>query len=48
MILTGNRGGPDKWEKTETLVGPPLTRSAAAVLSEAGVEFGLAIAGMGK
>jgi hypothetical protein len=48
VILTANRGAPDFWEKRNTLVGPPLTKSAAAVLSEAGVTFGLAIPGEGE
>ena len=43
VILTGNRGAPDSWEKRELLVGPPLTKSAAAVLSEANVIYGLAV-----
>lgn len=30
------------------LIGPPLTKSAAAILSEAGVEFGIAIESLGK
>ena len=48
MILTANRGAPDTWEKRNALVGPPLTKSAAAVLSDAGVTFGLAIPGFGE
>jgi hypothetical protein len=48
VILTANRGAPETWEKRNLLVGPPLTKSAAAVLSDAGVTFGLAIAGDGR
>jgi hypothetical protein len=48
VILTANRGAPDDWEKRNLLVGPPLTKSAAAVLSDAGVTFGLAISGEGE
>lgn len=43
VILTHNRGGPDAWKKHDLLIGPPLTKPAAAVLSEANVTFGLAI-----
>ncbi|KAK4497874.1 hypothetical protein PRZ48_010529 [Zasmidium cellare] len=45
VIFTGNRGVPDTWEKRDALSGPPLTRSPASVLAEAGVKFGLAIQG---
>ncbi|KAF2173470.1 hypothetical protein M409DRAFT_48443 [Zasmidium cellare ATCC 36951] len=45
VILTANRGVPDTWEKRDALSGPPLTRSPASVLAEAGVKFGLAIQG---
>ena len=48
VILTANRGAPDGWEKRNLLVGPPLTKSAAAVLTDAGVAFGLAISGEGR
>ncbi|KAF2092364.1 composite domain of metallo-dependent hydrolase [Rhizodiscina lignyota] len=43
IILTRNRGGPDVFEKKDILIGPPLTRSAASVLAEANVTFGIAI-----
>lgn len=43
IILTHNRGAPDTWEKKDILPGPPLSRSPASVLTEAGVLFGLAI-----
>ncbi|KAF1988789.1 hypothetical protein K402DRAFT_373086 [Aulographum hederae CBS 113979] len=43
VILTHVRGAPDSWEKKDILVGPPLTRSAASVLVEEGVRFGIAI-----
>lgn len=48
IILTTNRGAPDSWEKKDVLVGPPLTLSPAQILSDAGVKFGLALAGFGK
>jgi imidazolonepropionase-like amidohydrolase len=47
VILTANRGAPDTFEKRNTLPGPPLSKSPAAVLAAAGVKFGLAIAGEG-
>jgi len=43
LILTRNRDAPDTFEKRHALPGPPLSRSPAAVLAEAGVEFGIAI-----
>lgn len=45
VILTANRGAPDTFEKINTLPGPPLSKMAAEVLADAGVVFGLAIAG---
>ncbi|CAG8948765.1 hypothetical protein HYFRA_00001887 [Hymenoscyphus fraxineus] len=45
VILTANRGAPDRFEKRNALPGPPLTKFPAAVLTDAGVKFGLAIAG---
>ncbi|KAM3066376.1 hypothetical protein ACMFMG_003117 [Clarireedia jacksonii] len=48
LILTQNRGAPDTFEKRSALSGPPLTRSPAAVLADAGVLFGLAITGEGS
>jgi hypothetical protein len=45
IILTANRGAPDTFEKRNSLPGPPLSKSPAAVLAEAGVLFGLAIPG---
>lgn len=45
LILTANRGAPDSWETINALPGPPLSKSAATVLAEAGVLFGLAIPG---
>lgn len=47
VILTANRGAPDTFEKRNALPGPPLSRSPAAVLSAAGVKYGLAIQGEG-
>lgn len=40
--MTANRGAPDTYEKINTLAGPPLSRSPAAVLASAGVKFGIA------
>ncbi|ESZ90644.1 hypothetical protein SBOR_8978 [Sclerotinia borealis F-4128] len=48
LILTRNRGAPDTYEKRNALSGPPLTRSPAAVLADAGVLFALAITGEGS
>ncbi|KAJ5685084.1 hypothetical protein N7536_007703 [Penicillium majusculum] len=43
VILTGNRGAPDTWEKKNALTGPPLTESPAKILSDAGVLLGIAV-----
>ncbi|OJJ07672.1 hypothetical protein ASPVEDRAFT_142292 [Aspergillus versicolor CBS 583.65] len=43
VILTGNRGAPDTWEKKDVLPGPPLSDSPAKVLIDAGVQIGLAV-----
>jgi hypothetical protein len=48
VILTANRDAQDTWEKRNSLPGPPLSKSPAAILAEAGVLFGLAIPGEGK
>ncbi|KAL4778303.1 hypothetical protein BJX76DRAFT_362867 [Aspergillus varians] len=48
VILTGNRGAPDTWEKKDALTGPPLTESPAKILIEAGVQLGLAVRGDSK
>jgi hypothetical protein len=45
--LTANRGAPDTFEKSNSLPGPPLSKSPAAVLAAAGVKFGLALTGEG-
>ncbi|RAH39698.1 uncharacterized protein BO95DRAFT_490257 [Aspergillus brunneoviolaceus CBS 621.78] len=45
VILTGNRGAPDRWEKKDIPVGPPLAESAAKTLLDAGVQLGLAVVG---
>ncbi|KAN0106170.1 carbohydrate esterase family 9 protein-like protein [Hyaloscypha variabilis] len=47
VILTANRDAQDTWEKRNSLPGPPLSKSPAAILAEAGVLFGLAIPGEG-
>ncbi|PLB50380.1 hypothetical protein P170DRAFT_454922 [Aspergillus steynii IBT 23096] len=43
VILSGNHGAPDNWEKKNVLVGPPLSESPAKILVEAGVQLGLAV-----
>ncbi|KAI8201208.1 hypothetical protein K4K53_007253 [Colletotrichum sp. SAR 10_77] len=48
VILTGNRGGPDKWEKKNSFAGPPLSPSPAQVLIDAGVLVALAVRGDSK
>jgi len=48
VILTANRDAQDTFEKRNSLPGPPLSKSPAAILAEAGVFFGIAIAGEGK
>ncbi|TVY81685.1 hypothetical protein LSUE1_G002182 [Lachnellula suecica] len=45
LILTAARGAADTFEKRNALPGPPLSESPAAILSAAGVKFGLAIVG---
>lgn len=48
VILTGTRPAPASWETKDSLVGPPLTRSPASILSEAGVHYAVAVAADGK
>ncbi|KAJ0282272.1 hypothetical protein CBS470a_007862 [Colletotrichum nupharicola] len=48
VILTGNRGAPDKWEKKNSFAGPPLSPSPAQVLIDAGVLVALAVRGDSK
>ncbi|GKT46210.1 uncharacterized protein ColSpa_06391 [Colletotrichum spaethianum] len=48
VILTGNRGAPDKWEKRHIFAGPPLSPSPAQVLIDAGVPIALAVRGDSK
>ncbi|KAL4745888.1 hypothetical protein BDW72DRAFT_210934 [Aspergillus terricola var. indicus] len=48
VILTGNRGAPNTWEKKDSLPGPPLSESPAKVLLDAGVALGLAVEGDSK
>ncbi|KAL7798441.1 carbohydrate esterase family 9 protein [Trichoderma ceciliae] len=43
VILSENRPAPDVFRDKEAVVGPPLTRSIASYLKEAGVTFALAI-----
>jgi len=48
VILTQNRGGPNTFRTKDAVVGPPLTRSVASHLKEAGVLFGISIVDQGK
>jgi len=48
VILTHNRGALDSFEKFNSLPGPPLSKSPAAVLAAAGVTFGLALPDQSK
>ncbi|KAL2065685.1 hypothetical protein VTL71DRAFT_3355 [Oculimacula yallundae] len=48
VILTANRGAPAFFEDRRSLPGPPLSRSPAAVLTEAGVKYALSIFGEGQ
>ncbi|KAL6891472.1 family 9 carbohydrate esterase [Trichoderma longibrachiatum] len=43
VILSENRPAPDAFRDKDAVVGPPLTRSIASYLKEAGVTFALAI-----
>lgn len=43
VILTENRGAPDSFRDKDVVVGPPLTPSIARYLTEAGVEFAVAL-----
>jgi hypothetical protein len=48
VILSENRPAPDVFRDSDAVVGPPLTRSVASYLKEAGVTFALAIFETGK
>lgn len=43
VILTRDRGAPTTFGTRDGFVGPPLTRSIASYLKDAGVKFGLAL-----
>ncbi|KAL1857697.1 hypothetical protein Daus18300_010217 [Diaporthe australafricana] len=43
LIFTATRPGPDSWTKKDSPPGPPLGRSPADMLSEAGVFYAVAI-----
>jgi hypothetical protein len=45
VILVPFRGAPAEWQEIDALVGPPLTKSSAQVLADAGVTFGIAMGG---
>jgi hypothetical protein len=47
VILNGHRGAPSEWDTRKALIGPPLSRSPASILAEAGVLFALAADGPG-
>ncbi|KAG4443289.1 hypothetical protein IFR05_001233 [Cadophora sp. M221] len=48
VILTANRGAPATFDVRFSLPGPPLSRSPAAVLTEAGVKYALSVFGEGE
>ncbi|ROW14401.1 hypothetical protein VPNG_03959 [Cytospora leucostoma] len=43
LIFTGARPAPETWEKKDSPPGPPLSRSPADTLNEAGVLFALSL-----
>ena len=43
VILTSTRPAPDTFEKLDVQTGPPLSRSPAAILLEAGVKLGITL-----
>lgn len=43
-----NFNGPSGWEAKDGLEGPPLTRSTASILQEAGVVFALSLESAGQ
>ncbi|KAJ4423943.1 hypothetical protein N0V82_001371 [Gnomoniopsis sp. IMI 355080] len=43
LILTATRPAPDTWSRKDSLPGPPLSRSPADILTEAGVFFAIAL-----
>ncbi|KAH8662401.1 hypothetical protein BX600DRAFT_414492 [Xylariales sp. PMI_506] len=45
IILTADRGNIAEWDTKDSFPGPPLSRSAASILSEAGVKYAIAIEG---
>ncbi|OAA52148.1 carbohydrate esterase family 9 protein [Cordyceps fumosorosea ARSEF 2679] len=47
VILTRDRGAPTTFRTRDGFVGPPLTRSIASHLKDAGVKFGLALLDLG-
>ncbi|XWX02413.1 hypothetical protein V2A60_010450 [Cordyceps javanica] len=47
VILTEDRGAPTSFRTRDGFVGPPLSRSIASHLKEAGVKFGLALLDLG-
>ncbi|KAI0123869.1 hypothetical protein BJ170DRAFT_687117 [Xylariales sp. AK1849] len=43
VILSATRPGPASWAGKDCLTGPPLTRSPASVLGEAGVHYAVSV-----
>lgn len=48
VILSATRPGPTNWDRRDVFVGPPLTRSPASILSEAGVDYAVSVAAESK
>ncbi|KAF7520711.1 hypothetical protein G7054_g12688 [Neopestalotiopsis clavispora] len=44
VILSATRPGPSSWDRRDVFVGPPLSRSPASILREAGVELAISVA----
>ncbi|KAK6193100.1 RNA-splicing factor [Pestalotiopsis sp. IQ-011] len=44
VIISATRPGPTNWDRRDVFVGPPLTRSPASILSEAGVDYAVSVA----
>ncbi|KAI1326030.1 hypothetical protein F5Y16DRAFT_376142 [Xylariaceae sp. FL0255] len=45
VILSATRPAPTDWELRNVISGPPLTRSPADILTEAGVQYAVSVAG---
>jgi len=42
-VILKHRAGPATWSTKDALIGPPLTRSPASILSEAGVLYAITV-----